>query len=122
MNATCAHVYLAALRNQQRKLMEKRMIEQVFVELREAGQVANTDDFSREWLGMEDSYLRCIRAKEREPSPRALINCAVKLKRTGDALKTSNRADVKAKGDRLSVLAWDCVGEVFGDDLRELMS
>jgi len=98
------------------------MIEQVFETLRQVGQVTNTDDFSREWLGMEDSYLRCIRAKDRTPSPRALINCAVKLKRTGDALRTSNIPIVKAQGDSLRGLARNCVEEVFGEDLRELVS
>ena len=32
------------------------MIEEVFETLRRVGQVSNTDDFSREWLGMEESY------------------------------------------------------------------
>jgi hypothetical protein len=119
MNARGAHVYLAAMRNQQRKVIAMMKIEQVFVELKDAGQVRSTDDFSREWLGMEDSYLRCIRAKDRSPSPRALINCAVKLKRTGDALKSSSIAEVKAKGERMRTLARDCVGQVFGDDLQD---
>ena len=94
----------------------------IFERLKADELVSSANQFSIEWLGMEESYMRCMKAKEREPSPRALINCAVKLKRTGDALKCSNRADVKAKGDRLRVLAWDCVGAVFGSDLREIMT
>lgn len=110
-------MYLAALRNWQRKVIEMKMIEQVFFELRATGQVVTTDDFSREWLGMEDSYLRCIRAKDRNPSARALINCAIKLKRTGDALSASEVADVKAQGTRLRTLALHCMSQLFGDDL-----
>lgn len=95
------------------------MIEAVFEELKAAGMVRSSNQFSTEWLGMEESYMRCMRAKERDPSPRALINCAVKLKQTSDALRRSQMPGVKTKGDGLRLLARSCVEEVFGDDLRD---
>lgn len=97
------------------------MIETVFEQLKAAGMVSSANQFSIEWLGMEESYMRCMRAKSRNPSPRALINCAVKLKQAGDALRCSQMPGVKAKGEGLRVLAKDCVKEVFGDELRELV-
>ena len=97
------------------------MIEIIFERLKSAGIVNSANEFSIKWLGMEESYMRCIKAKDRDPSPRALINCAVKLKRTGDALRTSNIAVVKAQGDSLRGLARDCVEEVFGQDLGDLV-
>lgn len=97
------------------------MIETIFERLKSAGMVDSANEFSIEWLGMEESYMRCMRAKCRDPSPRALINCAVKLKRTGDALKTSNFEDVRDQGDSLRGLARHCVEHVFGEELQELL-
>ncbi len=96
------------------------MLLEIFDSLRAAGMVRSENEFSIEWLGMEESYVRCMKFKDRTPSPRALINCAVKLKNTADALKASRVACVNAQGDKLRALARDCVTHVLGDDLQEL--
>ena len=96
------------------------MLLEIFDSLRSAGMVKSENEFSIDWLGMEESYIRCMKFKERSPSPRALINCAVKLKSTGDALRESKLACVNAQGDRLRSLARDCIVHVLGEELPEL--
>lgn len=89
------------------------MIEDVFEELRADGFVKSGNEFSKEWLGMEESYMRCLRAKDREPSVRALINCSWRLRSVGEALSASEMGEVKRKGLKLKELANVCIGKVL---------
>ena len=47
------------------------MIESIFEELKGIGAVTSGTDFSEEWLGMEGSYFRGLRARQRDPSAKA---------------------------------------------------
>ncbi len=55
------------------------MIEEIFEQLKDLGAVSSTDDFSTQWLGRERSYMRCLRAKQRDPSAQVLANLCCAL-------------------------------------------
>jgi len=65
------------------------VIEKIFEKLKDLGAVSSTDDFSMRWLGRERSYMRCLRAKQRDPSAEVLAICAVRLLRTADSLSAT---------------------------------
>jgi hypothetical protein len=92
------------------------MIELIFEELRETGAIRSGVDFSQNWLGMERSYWRGLRAKRREPSLKAIARCAVKLRAVADDLKASESPQMAATQARLRRLADDCVGQIFQDE------
>ena len=98
------------------------MIEIVFEELKADGFVRSGNEFSRDWLGMEESYLRCLRAKDLTPSTRALMNCSLRLLNTGDALVASEMGEVKRKGIKLKELANVCVVHALGSDAERVVA
>jgi len=65
------------------------MIEEIFEQLRDLGAVSSTDEFSMRWLGRERSYMRCLRAKQRDPSAQVWATCAVRLLRYADSLEVT---------------------------------
>ena len=89
------------------------MLEDVFWELKNSGLVGSGNEFSREWLGMDASYMRSLRAKNRQPSAKALARCANRLKQTGDALSNSTATNVLRKGLKCHALANLCVVELM---------
>lgn len=89
------------------------MIEDVFEELKANGLVRSGNQFSREWLGMEESYMRGLRTKQRQPSAKVLARCARRLKETGDALRNSAMNEVVSKAEKCRVLADLCVRELI---------
>ncbi len=89
------------------------MIEMIYEELKAIGAVRSSNDFSRQWLGMEKSCLRCLRAKSRQPSAKALANCASRLKRTVEVLISCDKKQAEVLGQRLATLADGCVDELL---------
>jgi hypothetical protein len=89
------------------------MIEAIYEELKAIGAVKSSNDFSRQWLGMEQSYLRCLRSKSRQPSAKALANCASRLKRTVAVLAANDRNTAGILCQRLSRLADGCVDTIL---------
>lgn len=85
------------------------MIEEIFYELKGLGAVRTTDEFSTLWLGREKSYLRCLRAKRRDPSSTALATCAVRLLRSADKLNKGQVLPTSHQGTRFRSLANKCL-------------
>ena len=85
----------------------------VYDQLRAMGVVSSTDDFSTNWLGMNKSYLRCVRAKGTDPSAKVLAYVVQRLRTSSLALKASAQPKVKAAGRHLAVLAERCADEIF---------
>jgi hypothetical protein len=52
----------------------------VFEELKRIGQCSSRSQFSREWLGREESYYRSITVKRRRPSAEAQLNLVSRLR------------------------------------------
>ena len=89
------------------------MIEEVFLELKQSGLVRSGNEFSRDWLGMDESYMRSLRAKQRQPSAKVLVRCANRLRQTGDALSSSAMKQVLSDGRKCHLLADLCVRELL---------
>ena len=89
------------------------MIEVIYNELRQNGVVGSSNEFSKEWLGMEKSYLRCLRAKQRQPSTKAIAACAARLKHLSNTLSSSNKPKLSAAGATFDKLADKCIEEIL---------
>lgn len=89
------------------------MIESIFEELKGIGAVTSSTDFSEEWLGMERSYFRGLRAKRRDPSAKALATCAARLKRHAVTLQSSSLPQVREWANGYNRLAEECVAELL---------
>jgi hypothetical protein len=90
------------------------LIEGLFRELRALGAATSTDDFSENWLGMNKSYLRCLRARNRNPSPRALVQCATRLRKASGSMLASEQGPAfKKVAKRMGQLADVCSKELF---------
>ena len=89
------------------------MIEIIFDELKKVGAVHSSAEFSRDWLGMEESYLRGIRARNRIPSAKALANCALKLRTAGKSFSESQIPIVAERGHLMTQLGDACINEIL---------
>jgi hypothetical protein len=90
-------------------------IDDVYARLRDIELVTNGTEFSREWLGMEGSYLRTLKSKKRTPSAGVLARCAVRLESWSKAYSGSSHSCVNDKAVVLSELAescWDAIEEI----------
>jgi hypothetical protein len=91
------------------------MIDLVYEELKRIGAVTSGNQFSAEWLGMENSYMWGLRAKCRQPSVKAMANCAVRLQRASRVLAVSDKPKVADIGSRLDHLASRCVDAILAE-------
>lgn len=89
------------------------VIEDVYEELRRCGAVQSSAAFSEHWLGMEKSYLRCLRAKRRKPSAKALATCALRLRRRAAQFDQSSLPRVQGWALRYGELADRCLTELL---------
>lgn len=92
------------------------MIDFVYDELVRIGFVENRSQFSKEWLGKQESYYRGLRNKNRQPSMHVLVSCACRLQGTGDSLLVYGDDQLRAKGRRLKRLARRCFAEITSSD------
>ncbi len=91
-------------------------IEQIFQELRELGAVKSTDDFSVNWLGMDKSYLRCIRARHREPTVKILAKLSGRLRKASIEFSDADKPlGMRRVGKRFRQLADICAEKVFAE-------
>lgn len=88
-------------------------IDFVFHELKRSGQVRGGSDFSERWLGMEASYFRGLRAKQRQASARALATCAHRLRKRSKLLTGSADEQIRQRGERFADLADRCIEEAL---------
>lgn len=66
--------------------MEKTVINEVFDLLRDIRAVDSESEFSKDWLGRSECYLRTLRFKGTEPSVATIAICASKLQHYGNQL------------------------------------
>ena len=92
-----------------------KMIEKIFEELKCLGEVRSADDFSMHWLGRERSYMRCLRAKRRDPSAQALATCAVRLLRSADSFDAGLAA---GRREKMRTLANTCLEALLSTGVR----
>lgn len=66
--------------------MQKTVLNKVYELLQQIGAVSSEGEFSREWLGRSDCYLRTLRFKNAEPSVGTVAICASKLQHYGNKM------------------------------------
>ena len=71
--------------------MEKPVLNEVFELLKEIGAVGSESEFSTDWLGRSECYMRTLRFKKGQPSTGTLAICASKLAYYGRKLKEKQK-------------------------------
>ena len=71
--------------------MQSGVLNDVYQLLRHVKAVDSESEFSRDWLGRSDCYLRTCRFKNTEPSVGTLAICASKLQHYGQRMLKSER-------------------------------
>jgi hypothetical protein len=89
------------------------MIDLVYDELLRTGFVSSRSQFSREWLGKNEAYMRNLTSKHTQPSIKVLATCACSLQNKGDSLVLYGDLDSKSKGKKLKKLARKCFDEIL---------
>lgn len=83
--------------------MKKSVINTVYDLLLQIGAVRSESEFSRDWLGRSECYLRTCRFKDAEPSVATLAICASKLQHYGQRMqKTKQHMELGKKFVALS--------------------
>ena len=81
-------------------------------QLMKAGVIRSECEFSEQWLGKSECYMRVLRYSGTEPSADAWINCAVKMSALVDHLSSSSDAGHKHWCYVFSDMRDRCYGEV----------
>ena len=86
--------------------MSKVFIKEVFELLISIRAVDSENEFSKDWLGRSECYLRTLRFKQKEPSVGTLAICASKLQHYGKRMIL--REEHKHIGDQFLTLSEKC--------------
>ena len=86
--------------------MSKVFINEVFELLSSIRAVDSESEFSKDWLGRSECYLRTLRFKQKEPSVGTLAICASKLQHYGKRMIL--REEHKCIGDQFLKLSEKC--------------
>ncbi|MBO9422366.1 hypothetical protein J7481_22840 [Labrenzia sp. R4_2] len=83
--------------------MQKTVLNEVFDLLQEHKLVSSESEFSRDWLGRSESYLRGLRFHNEMPSISSIAVCASKLRYYGQRLaQTGHHAALAERFNALS--------------------
>ena len=88
------------------------MIDFVYDELVRIGVVESRSQFSKEWLGKNEAYMRSLASKHMQPSVKAIATCANQLQNRGDSLVLYGDRKSKSTGKKLIQLSRRCVDEI----------
>jgi hypothetical protein len=89
--------------------MKDNNIDLVFEELKRIGQCTSRSQFSREWLGREESYYRSIQSKGIEPSVEAQLNLVSRLRDLGMSFSSSEYPSLVKIGKTYLKLYGECL-------------
>ena len=70
--------------------MQRRVLTEVYALLKTIGAVANEAEFSRDWLGRSECYMRTLRFKGVGASAGSVAICASKLQHSGKRMCESS--------------------------------
>jgi len=91
--------------------MEKLVLNEVFKFLKQIDVVNNESEFSEDWLGRSECYMRTLRFKKAEPSISTLAICASKLHHYGNKLKDKPKhSDISDQMLSLSDACYNQIG------------
>ena len=89
------------------------VLNEVFELLKQIGAVHSESEFSRDWLGRSECYLRTLRFKRSTPSVGTLAICASKLQHYGRCMTAT---DAHAKlGKQFIKLSEQCHTQINND-------
>ena len=74
--------------------------------------VRSRKDFCQTWLGVNDSYLRTLKFRNRQVGVRPLAHCASQLRLIGKALTAGEASSFTPIGQELLRLSQRCLDEV----------
>ena len=86
--------------------MEGTVLKEVYELLRNIGAVANEAEFSRDWLGRSECYMRMLRFKGVDASKGSVAICASKLQHYGKRMCESSAH--RALGKQFLELSREC--------------
>lgn len=90
--------------------MQKTVINEVFDLLKTIKAVDSESEFSRDWLGRSECYLRTLRFKGAEPSVATIAICASKLQHYGNQLV--QQTNHRQLGERFLALSQQCHAQI----------
>lgn len=90
--------------------MQKTVINEVFDLLHTIKAVDSESEFSRDWLGRSECYLRTLRFKNAEPSVATIAICASKLQHYGNQLVDQRQH--RELGERFLRLSQQCHAQI----------
>lgn len=82
------------------------VLTEVYGLLRDVGVVQSESEFSRDWLGRSECYLRTVRFKRAQPSISSIAVCASRLEHYGRRMQQTEH--YSALGERFVALAAEC--------------
>ena len=71
--------------------MKNIILNEAFDLLKETGIATNESEFSKDWLGHSECYLRTLRFKETEPSVGSIAILASRLQKAGNEMLSNRR-------------------------------
>lgn len=86
--------------------MNNKTLKDVYTLLKDIGAISNESEFSKEWLGKSECYMRLIRHKRTQPSDGVMAVVASKLNHYGNKMKQST--EHKRLGERFIQLSNSC--------------
>jgi hypothetical protein len=89
--------------------MENGNIDLVFEELKRIGQCTSRSQFSRDWLGRNESYYRSIQSKGLKPSVAAKVNMVSRLRDLGMSFSRSEYPSLVKIGNTYLKLYGECL-------------
>lgn len=96
--------------------MKKDILNEIFETLSGVGVVSTEGEFSQDWLGHCESYLRTLRFKNAEPSLGTIAICASRLQNAAEQLRTLPRYQPLAK--QLTSMSIKCRSLVDADSVE----
>ena len=102
--------------------MEDNNIDLVFGELQRIGQCTSRSQFSREWLGREESYYRGIQARGHKASVEAQVNLVAKLRSLGMKFTRSEFPLLIKLGDIYLRLYGECLDALLNSAQSDAMN
>jgi hypothetical protein len=86
--------------------MAKTVLDEVFDTLKGRNLIASESEFSRDWLGRSECYLRSLRFNGKPPSVASIAICASKLQHYGQRMSAVDA--YKELGERFIELSTLC--------------
>ena len=93
--------------------MAKTILNEVFEAVREMGLTRTESEFSVDWLGRSECYMRTLRFEQQPPSIATIAICASKLQHYGERMVQTEK--YKAAGKRFLQLSEQCHAEINRD-------